>query len=486
MTQNATINTPLLNTRYLASGMRIIVACSGGADSVALLRTLLAWRDRLGIVLSVAHLNHRIRGAESDGDEAFVRALAAQFDLAVHPQSVDTPGEAAAHRQGLEESARNLRYAWFWKLLAQAEADVLVTAHTLDDQAETVVHRLLRGAWTEGLSGIHPVLRPPTKQPGPTKQSAPNRQALIVRPFLDTTREQIEAWLKAIQQPWRQDSSNLDLVYTRNRIRHDLLPKLGTFNPEIRKQLAQLAVLARDEDAYWQAELSRLLPTLFLPGRAVRGGGRATNTLTGSDSLAIEIERLRSLHPALRRRIVRTAVEQLGGTASFADTERLLSLCGLGDSEGSDSYGSADSSRLDLSGGLRAERTPRELRLLREPMGIAAGDVLSASVEYTLPVPGVVDAPAFGLHLDVTVTEPSLAPLPSATLRASRPGDRVTLRYSRSPLKIKEALQRARLPRDSQPPMLEWQGEIVWVKGLDIESKAAKDAALVIVASPLN
>ena len=136
--------------------MRIVVACSGGADSVALLRALLDRRNELGLVLSVAHMNHGIRGAESDADAAFVGVLARTWSFLFHLRRVDTPATAEAKRQGLEETARSFRYAWFWDLLATGEADALVTAHTLDDQAETVLHRLLRGAWTEGLGGFNP------------------------------------------------------------------------------------------------------------------------------------------------------------------------------------------------------------------------------------------------------------------------------------------------------------------------------------------
>ena len=125
--------------------------------------------------------------------------------------------------------------------MADGSADAVATAHTLDDQAETVLHKLLRGAWTEGLSGIHPVL---AVEPGS-----------ILRPFLENTRATIEAWLLELQQPWREDASNQDLAHTRNRIRWQLLPLLRTFNPQIAAQLARLASISADEEAYWQGEL---------------------------------------------------------------------------------------------------------------------------------------------------------------------------------------------------------------------------------------
>src|ERR1700761_7114871 len=253
-----------LVTECLHAGMRLGVAVSGGADSVALLRALAErWRE-LGLVLSVLHVHHGIRGAEADADAEFVEALAAQLELRFLRSNVDTPARAQNERETIEEAARKLRYAWFEDLLARKELDAVATAHTLDDQAETVLHKLLRGAWTEGLAGIFPV--------------AERKCGLILRPLLSTRRFEIEAWLKEIQQPWREDSTNTDETYTRNRVRHQLLPILTEYNLQIASQLSHIASIARDEDAYWQKELERILPSLLLPGKAVRGGGRGNST----------------------------------------------------------------------------------------------------------------------------------------------------------------------------------------------------------------
>jgi tRNA(Ile)-lysidine synthase len=470
--------------------MRIAAACSGGADSVALLRALLDRRDELGLVLSVAHMNHGIRGEESDADAAFVEALAASFDLPFHLRRVDTPATAKTQAQGLEETARALRYAWFRQLLADGEADAVATAHTRDDQAETVLHRLLRGAWTEGLAGIYPAL---DADPKTAPRGAKPR---ILRPFLNATRAEIETYLRRIGQPWREDSSNQDPAYTRNRLRRELLPKLAEYNPAIQTQLAHLAALARDDEAYWQQELARLMPSLLLPGKAVRGGGRATDTLRANDSLAIEIERLRALHPALRRRVLRAAAAQLGAALDFAETDRLLGLCGL--LEPATGNKRPANLKLQLEKGLRAERTPRELRLFRAANPETAPEAAPeteqttpepTTPEYKLPIPGAVEAPAFGLRLEVTLKtlpeRPPQAYLPEARLRSPRPGDRIVLRHSRSRLKIGEALRRSRLPAAAACPVLEWQNEIVWVQGLPIESELARNFALAIRATPL-
>jgi len=320
--------------------MRLAVAVSGGADSVALLRVLLEAAPEIGLVLSVTHVHHGIRGAEADADVAFVAELAAQFGLSFHRKDVDAPAAAREKRETLEEAARNLRYAWFGELLASGVADAVATAHTLDDQAETVLHKLLRGAWTEGLSGIHPEL----------KQS----RGAILRPFLGVRRAEIESWLSHIGQSWQEDATNADTAYTRNRLRRELLPALAAYNPQICRHLANLATLARDEDAYWQGELMRSLPQLLLPGRPVRGGGRAASTDPGEASLALEIERLPG-SAAVRRRILRAMARQLGVSLNFEQTERLLAMCGPHPAR-----------RQRLTATLLAERSPRELRLVKK------------------------------------------------------------------------------------------------------------------------
>ncbi len=368
------------NRDHIHPGDRICVAISGGADSVALLLTLHAAnnakRDALGVGLSAAHVHHGIRPAEeSDADLNFVRDLCIQLDVPLHIHHADIPARASETGETLEEAARNVRYAFFRTLIASGHADAVLTAHTLDDQAETVLMKLLRGAWTEGLSAIHPVVPiQMTAQPEPGTLN--QRPGKILRPFLHTRRSEIESFLRSQNQPWREDSTNADTTYTRNRIRHELLPQLRTFNPSIDQTLANLSELAREEESRWQTELARLLPQLLLPGKPVRGGGRRVGVVPvrpagrsetvsaapSQSSIAIEIERLRPLDPALRRRILRAAARQMGSRLSFDETERLLALCGFLTLP---TAAARTGSAVHLPDGLRAERSPRELRLYR-------------------------------------------------------------------------------------------------------------------------
>jgi tRNA(Ile)-lysidine synthase len=339
----------------LRAGDRVCVAISGGADSVALLLALHEQRAELGIGLNAAHVHHGLRGAEADADEAFVRALCERLEVPLIVFRVDTASRQAVEREGVEEAARELRYAALQGLLESGAADVVATAHTLDDQAETVMMKLLRGAWTEGLGGISPEVQ----ETGNRKQETAGR---IVRLMLRVRRSEVEAFLRERGQDWREDATNADVALTRNRVRHELMPMLRSFNPAADEMLANVSELARDEQAHWEAEVGRLLPQLLLPGKPVRGGGRAVGTAAGEAAVALELERLRGLSAAMRRRVVRAAARSIGSRLSFEETAKLLALAGFGGYEG---VTGRVGSRLELRGGLRAERSARELRLSR-------------------------------------------------------------------------------------------------------------------------
>jgi len=413
---------------------------SGGADSVALVRALAELAPKQGIVLHAAHLHHGLRGAEADADRQFSADLAQSLGLAFHTHQVDTQSETVGNkasgkpRESIEEAARRLRYAWFRQLMASGIVDAVATAHTLDDQAETVLGKFLRGAWTEGLSGIHPVVVTP--------------EGRILRPLLTASRNQIEAYLKANGQNWREDSSNCDPAYARNRLRHELLPQLEQWNPSIREHLAHMAELARDEEVFWQSELARIAPQLLLTGRPVRGGGRANSAESG---LAIDVIRLAAQPLAMQRRLLRHAANSLGISLGFEATESLRHLATTGRA----------GQKLSLPGPIAAERTARELRLSLSLGKPAESQIL----QIQLAVPG--EAVAFGFRFRAQ----SQTPGPPAIIRNWRPGDRVTLRYSSGPRKIKEVLERLKIFGSARAewPVVEWQNQIVWMQGAELQ-----------------
>jgi tRNA(Ile)-lysidine synthase len=431
---------------------------------VALLRRLLEERQKLGIVLSIVHVHHGIRGAAADQYAAFVGGLAAAHDLIFHLHRTDAAVAAANLHETLEEAARNLRYAFFGELMAVKQADAVATAHTLDDQAETVLQKLVRGAWTEGLSGIHPVLAV--------------ESGSILRPFLDNTHAAIEAWLLWLQQPWREDASNQDMAHTRNRIRWQLLPLLRTFNPQIAAQLARLAAISADEEAYWAGELRRILPPLLLPGRPSRGGGRSASTHPEEETVGIEQARLRELPPAVARRVVRAAARRLGARLSFEHTEHLLAMAGLASAENLREPSRA--AKFELPGGILAERSLREIRLTRRSTAAAPVPVPA----YAFILPGEIRAPEYGIHLrgehlgahdEKRLAAAGATQAPAArpaTLRVWRAGDRVTLRHSRGPKKVADVLDLLHVMGEARKnwPVVESEGTLVWMRGVEIEA----------------
>jgi tRNA(Ile)-lysidine synthase len=239
---------------------RLVVAVSGGPDSVALLHALLELRAPTATgPLVVAHLNHQLRGPESDADEAFVRQLHAQLTAAgvaglqLRSERIDVAARAQAARANLENAARLVRYDWLAEVARQAGVSRVATGHTADDQAETVLHHLLRGTGLQGLRGIA------------------GRRPLgggveLIRPLLTVTRAEVQSYLEAEGRDARQDSSNLDLAFTRNRIRHELLPHLADrYNPAITAVLCRLAEQAEAVYTVEEAEARVLLAEAELP-----------------------------------------------------------------------------------------------------------------------------------------------------------------------------------------------------------------------------
>ncbi len=224
-----------------------VVAVSGGADSVALLASLHAFHPPGQLV--VAHLNHRLRGTESDSDERFVRELAEGRQLPCRVLQMDMA--QAAMGENLEAFARDTRYRWFGELAVELGACWIATGHHADDQAETVLHRLIRGTGLQGLRGIAPIRR--------------DGVVPVIRPLLTVSKQQILAYLTDLGQPYRTDASNADPKFTRNRIRHELLPLLQTFNADVVEALSRTALQAEELFSEQQAEGERLLKLVELP-----------------------------------------------------------------------------------------------------------------------------------------------------------------------------------------------------------------------------
>ena len=274
---------------------RVLVALSGGADSVALTLLLHDLAPVVGFTLAgVVHLNHGLRAA-AVGDERFCQALAERLELPVRIRRVDVSGTATRERISVEEAGHRERYALFIWAVDALDADSVATAHTQDDQAETVLMRLLRGAGPVGLSGIHP------------------RSGCVIRPLLDVSRLQLREYLALRGQPFREDETNSDLSITRNRVRHEVIPLLERrFSPSVVATLGREADIAR-YDAEWMETAAR---------------AAASEIVSEKDGVVILDRGALVAQPvALARRIAKQALERATDrSAGFDQVERLLTL----------------------------------------------------------------------------------------------------------------------------------------------------------------
>ena len=428
MSLQETIGATITRHAMLRFGGRIGVAVSGGADSVFLLHAL---RDA-GLAAVVLHVNHRLRGAESDRDEAFVRTLAAELGLPIEVATSPVP------EGNIEQEARRARYAFFEACIASGACDAVATGHTLDDQAETLVSRFLRGAGTAGLSGIRPV----------TDRG-------IVRPLLALRRDDIRASLASRNILWREDASNADTVFLRNRIRLDLMPQLVALNPGLPDVLASTAAWAQDEEAYWTSELARL------ESRLLTHNGEA---------VLLQVGLLNELPVAVQRRLLRRAVENVRGSLRAIDFRHIEGIRAL-------SATREGSGRLQLPD-LDVYRSFDWLRLA--PLGLDSR--FERDFEIPLEVPGSHSLPERRITIEMElVAAPGVYNnqmnvldwsrcAGSLTLRNWRPGDsyRPAGRSGSkdSPEKIKSLFQEFRVPLWERRtwPVITQGSSILWTR----------------------
>ncbi len=473
--------------KLLQAGQRVAVGCSGGADSVALVRLLDELKEALGIRLLVCHLNHQLRGKESDGDEVFVKELAGLLELKFVSHSEDVAARADRMKQNLEEAGREARLEFFAALVEEDKADVVALAHTLDDQAETVLQRLVRGTGTTGLAGIYPFVEGGGQDPSRRRHSGSGASATsklsLVRPLLGVRREELRDYLKGHQQAWREDSSNRDRTRLRNRIRLDLLPEL---NPAAIEHLGQLAGHVREEESFWAGYIEEVFEA------QVRREGEEWH-LTVDDLLATpawvsnlpERQRKEAQRAVARRLLRRVIREARGGLRRITQghIESVLELAAEGHS----------GQQLDLPGA-RAELRYGTL------VFSVAGTKQEDQPYYELEVagPGRIGLPE-GRSLEVKLLEvktaqPGYNKMARKALDAGRvgfplvvrswlPGDRYRPRDVHREKKLKEFFQRHRVPRAKrrQSPVVLCGEDIVWTAlfgpaawgGLSKESKMA-------------
>jgi tRNA(Ile)-lysidine synthase len=456
----------------MRAGNRLGIAVSGGADSVALLLLFLGLRDRLGIVLSVVHFNHKLRGRASDADEKFVAKLAAKHGLAFHSASVYVAKKAKKDRANLEDTARRARYNYFQSLVDSGELTRIAVAHTADDQAETVLAHLLRGTGLTGLGGIHPVV------------------GSVIRPLLSVRRGELRDFLRAQKQNWREDLTNRDTRRMRARIRQKLLPLLEKqFQPAIVEHLATLADLAREDEAFFDAAVEEraaavprsaegvriAITDLFGPGKKKEVTTEGTENTQGTKSLS--------------KRLVRRIVEEVkprAGQLGARHVETVLDLAHSGRSGDS----------LPLPGGVEVRKERSELVFrVRENARVGRVRTAPCEYEYNIDLAGgetEVRVPEAGCVFrlreidwppkrgetskDGAVLNRDRLRFP-VVLRNWRPGDRLRPLGHRNAHKLKRLLNEKRVSRWERDgwPVLTSGGVLAWARGFHVAAEFAAD-----------
>jgi tRNA(Ile)-lysidine synthase len=422
----------------------VAVAVSGGADSVCLLHVLAELAPAFEVSLSVAHLNHQLRGAESEEDEKFVGEMAARLGLPYYHARVNV----AAARDNLEQAGRRARRAFFDGL----GADLIALGHTRDDQAETVLFRVLRGCGLRGLAGIYPIAA-----------------GGYIRPLIEATRAEVEEYLGARRIPWRFDASNRDPRFARNRIRYSLLPHLSRdWNPQIGESMAHLAALAQDEESWWETYIDEVSSGMLVK--------RAQGIELSAPALA-------NLPAAVARRLIRRGIEQVKGNTrrlEFGHIERILELASQTEGDG----------RLRLPG-IEVQRSFDWIRMaapvsrikgwpeqfairLMIPGVYPAGD--GACVHFDVLEDGAASQPEGSNDATLKAAELSLRRLPPVLeLRGWKPGDHYRPVGQPRDQKIRDMFQAERVPSWLRPswPIVSSGDTIFWTRGFGAAAEFA-------------
>ncbi|MFP3880611.1 MAG: tRNA lysidine(34) synthetase TilS [Dehalococcoidia bacterium] len=297
----------------VSPGETVVVAVSGGADSVCLLHVLAKWQKEAGIGLYAAHLDHRLRGVESEADVEYVSNLAESLGIPLTIDRQDVAAYRAQKNSSLEEAARELRYAFLARVAREVGANPVATGHTRDDQVETVLMHILRGAGTGGLGGLAPCSPMPYES-----ETTPSRgklsNLLIIRPLLDTTREETTSYCQKHGLNPRIDSSNVSLSLFRNRLRLQLLPLLRQYNPSVDRALLRLAEIAREDSAFIQQQASELWDEV---------------ARQEDDTIHLDRKQATELPTALQRQLLRVTVARLAGDIRDIEASHIESARGL-------------------------------------------------------------------------------------------------------------------------------------------------------------
>jgi tRNA(Ile)-lysidine synthase len=435
----------------------VVAAVSGGADSVALLDALVRFQKSKGLPgsITVAHLNHQLRGEESDEDEAFVRNLAGRLKLPVFIEKFAVAERARVEKRNLEAVAREIRYEFLLKSAEESRSGFVFTAHTLDDQAETILMRLIRGSGSEGLRGVHQIL-------------ALNESVKLVRPMLQITRAEVIEHCNHYGLAFRSDSSNFSTDFTRNRIRLELLPMLETFNPRVKQSLARASEsLARDED-YLRAAAAEVLARS-------REGSR------------LKVKALQGISTAIRRRALRLWLRDERGDLRRIDASHIAAIERL--------IGGPSGRRVELPEGgfiarefdylsfINTSGAPGQSSRPLESVSLKENEPRNFG-EFTFMLKRGRSQRILELNNDekpelFTALLRECEELNGLRLRTRFPGDAYIPENASRAVKLKTLMIRHKIPltqRDKYPILVTKDDRIVWAPGLPVAREFAPNA----------
>ncbi len=434
------------------AGSLVVVAVSGGPDSVCLLQVLYRLREELGLRLHVAHLDHCLRGAESEADADYVRKLAEDLGLPVTVGQRDVNEYRREHRLSLEEAAREVRYAFLEEVVRDTGAYAVAIGHTADDRIETVLLNLLRGTGTRGLRGLMPV------------SHRDNGEGLLVlRPLLEVSREATQVYCLETGLEPRQDASNLSKKYTRNRVRHNLIPTLRAFNPRIEEAMLRLARLSADDADFIEKEVENVAGSIV----SIEG-----------EAAVIDRAAFTVMHPALQRGILRAAVLAVRGTLKDIEAGHIEDMLEAGRGPSGNVITLPDGLvfciqydryilAADNGSFCPLPELWEEYPLTVPGVTMAGGWAVTAEVLPSSDVPVTEEHDPFAARMDYDLTGPEL------TVRARRRGDRFRPLGLGAEKKVGEFMIDEHVPRawrDRVPLVVSPQG-IVWVAGYRIDDR---------------
>ncbi len=426
----------------LSGGECILIGISGGADSVALFYGLFALSSDWGFKLHLAHLNHMFRGRAADEDAEFVRKLADKHDIPCYIEAYDVPSYIKERKLSPQDAARRIRYRFFEEIAANIGADKIALGHHADDQAETMLMRIIQGAGSEGLSGI------------------PVKREKYIRPLIETGRAQIKAYLGVHKISYRDDASNFSDKYLRNRIRLELLPLLKQkYNPAISSNLIRLAEILQADNECLADHVNTLLPEL---------------AGIDKEKISIDLRKFNAESISIRRYLLRTAIEKIKGDLRHINFKHIQELVEL-------ALGNLGHKQLNLPKHIYAYKDYNSLTISRSPV-VKQGRL---SYNYLLNIPGITLIPAIGLQIRAEIAQRcQLGAYPAGYqavinydkinmplyVRNKKTGDRFFPLGASGSKKLKDFFIDQKIPAKKRAdiPLIVCGDEIIWVAGVRI------------------